>query len=123
MMTAFQASVEERRARLRSVGALDLQKRLYAHLLEHVQREINACAGAVRQLEEKQLKAVVGSYGENDAWRWCATDDLQALADIANELARRAEGATGVLLEASPTAQPDLPMELDPPVPARGEPL
>ena len=121
-MSGFAERLTAKRGDLRRAGADALQKRVYAALYGHVRSQVASCRTTIDQLSPQKRSAVVGAYGEAEAWRWCATDDLQDLVDVLDEMLRRV--GEEVTLEATPApAQPDLPMELDPPKPTRGDAL
>lgn len=94
-MTALTDAIAFSKHRLARMDGLDLQKRLYASLYEHCRREVALCKGAVNQLDPKEKQRVIGAYGEENAWRWCATDEFQRTLDCLDELIRRAEVASG----------------------------
>ncbi len=119
-MTAVEDNCARRRAQLQAADTGDLHTRLYAALIVHLAAEVRDCEAAVRQLEPMRRNAVLATYGAREAWRWSATVELQMLADVMEEFIRRAQA--GEVIEVAPL-QPDLPMDLDLPVPDRGEPL
>ena len=86
-------SIENRKTRIAKLSDVDLQKKLYAALYGHCVSEMELCQGSVDRLSPQEHQRVIAVYGEAEAWRWCATDDLQNLIDCMNQLIARAGGS------------------------------
>lgn len=113
-MVAIPDVLARARRKLASLDDADLQKRLYAALYSHCEREIALCRGAVNQADPKAKDRIIGAYGEEHSWRWCASDDLQRTVDCLNELIRRAEIAASndaKPVQAAPPVQSELDLE------------
>ena len=112
-MSGAERLIARAAARRRALSDADLQKELYAALYGHCQAEVALCAGAASALEPRERQRVIGVYGETEAWRWCATDDLQTLVGCMDELMRRADiAASNDAKPVGPSAEDQAELDL-----------